>query len=1157
MATSSRRGVPTGRHQYRLERIQVYNWGTFSAGHDLAVPRGGLLLTGHSGSGKSSLLDALATVLVAPKDVRYNVAAQDSTASDRSRTVLSYVRGAYKRTADETTGELRTAFLRTGATFSGIALTFARAEPADVVTLVRLFHVRAGAVSSNEVRHANLLINGAAELTELMPYARQGIDRRRLKRDLGESATISESYQAFATRFRRRLGLGNEVAQRLLHKTQSAKNLTSLDVLLRDFMLDEPRTFADADAAVEQFGELRDAHLSVVETRQQQEALLPLRDAEETISRAQEEQERASALLGSIGPFVAAFKETAYRDRAETAERRIASLEDEVDAAGRAERAAAEEEDLARRECAGLGDGELALVEERLATASADLARIEHAAGRLAADLAVLDGAAPSARSELAELQAAAASELEEIVSRTEAATEEGAELHAERRELTARMEDLRARAEQARRSRSAMGRELLLARETIAESVGVSPATLPFVGEVLELVEGAEHWRVAAEAVAGGFARTMLVPDHLYLQVVRAVDAHRLRARLTYERILPAQPSPARTAADALARKLRARQGTPVAAWLDAELTHRFTHHCVEDADALAGVSKGVTAAGQVKGSDTSHRKDDRRDLAEPGNWSIGVDPADRIAQLVEQHRRAGAELGKVEQRLGDLARQARDRQQRREACLRVGEIAWENVDTASARERAGQLERTHERLTAARPDLARAQERLRDAETARRAARTRLDTLHGDLGGARKDLEEARRRLAALDEERETRTDEPSDAVALVELERRARSGRRHLDVESIDAVMRGVGDAITTERNAATRRQAAAEGNARAVMTTFNERWSAYAAGMQAELAYLPDYLRALDALQADDLPRHERRFAQLLQSQSSQNVAQLAAEIRGAVREVRDRISPVNEALREVEYAPGHHLWIEVAERRPTPVEDFLATLTRIATGSLGVLEESIDEAEARFALLDELMTRLGSSDPANRAWRQACLDTRRHVAFRAVEKDARGLPVDYYEGASGLSGGQRQKLVVFCLAAALRYQLATDGEPVPVYALVVLDEAFDKTDAEFTRAGLSVFRDFGFQLLLATPMTKIQILEDYVGGAAVVTNSENGDDSEVRTLVYEGADREVAEPEERASTPESNATDGASGEAPRDASGGVDLFTGLLPDGEGR
>lgn len=59
-------------------------------------------------------------------------------------------------------------------------------------------------------------------------------------------------------------------------------------------------------------------------------------------------------------------------------------------------------------------------------------------------------------------------------------------------------------------------------------------------------------------------------------------------------------------------------------------------------------------------------------------------------------------------------------------------------------------------------------------------------------------------------------------------------------------------------------------------------------------------------------------------------------------------------------------------------------------------------------------------------------------------------------------------GNRQRLVTFCLAAALRYQLTDAAEGVPPYGLVVLDEAFDKTDIHFTRAGLEVFRSFGFQ-----------------------------------------------------------------------------------------
>lgn len=82
-----------------------------------------------------------------------------------------------------------------------------------------------------------------------------------------------QTYAGFASKLQRRLGIGSDQAQRLLHKTQSAKNLTSLDVLLRDFMLDEPDTFTLANEAVTQFQELSQAHASVVDARRQVEVL--------------------------------------------------------------------------------------------------------------------------------------------------------------------------------------------------------------------------------------------------------------------------------------------------------------------------------------------------------------------------------------------------------------------------------------------------------------------------------------------------------------------------------------------------------------------------------------------------------------------------------------------------------------------------------------------------------------------------------------------------------------------------------------------------------------------------------------------------------------------------------------------------------------------
>ena len=147
------------------------------------------------------------------------------------------------------------------------------------------------------------------------------------------------------------------------------------------------------------------------------------------------------------------------------------------------------------------------------------------------------------------------------------------------------------------------------------------------------------------------------------------------------------------------------------------------------------------------------------------------------------------------------------------------------------------------------------------------------------------------------------------------------------------------------------------------------------------------------------------------------------------------------------------------------------------------------------AERRFNTLEEIMRRFASSDHVDRTWRTQVLDTRLHVTFLAEEIDAAGRVHATYDSGAAMSGGQQQKLVVFCLAAALRYQLADADDGVPSYGTVILDEAFDKADTRFTRMALDVFVEFGFHLVLATPQKLLQTIEPYVGGATSVENPD--------------------------------------------------------------
>ena len=73
---------------FRLHRLEVFNWGTFDARVWVLRPDGkNALLTGDIGSGKSTLVDAVTTLLVPAHRVAYNKAAG---AEARERTLRSY-----------------------------------------------------------------------------------------------------------------------------------------------------------------------------------------------------------------------------------------------------------------------------------------------------------------------------------------------------------------------------------------------------------------------------------------------------------------------------------------------------------------------------------------------------------------------------------------------------------------------------------------------------------------------------------------------------------------------------------------------------------------------------------------------------------------------------------------------------------------------------------------------------------------------------------------------------------------------------------------------------------------------------------------------------------------------------------------------------------
>lgn len=1072
--------------QWRLAGIEVLNWGTFDGFHRVETARRGHLITGASGSGKSSLLDAITAVLTPDRLARFNAAAQDGSARGEDRTPLSYVRGAWSREADEQENRAVSRYLRPKATWSGILLRYENQRDQPVFA-IRLFHIPSTGVSRSDLKDAMILLRTEISLTDLASYTAKGIQVRPLKAAFPDAiVSTNGNHGGFHARLRRILGIGSESAQHLLHKTQSAKNLGDLDHLFRSFMLDRPRTFQQATTATEQFRELNAAHEHVVDLRRQAEHLTVIEHAVHAYEREARSLQELRRLDAAREVFQNRFQRAlAEAQRADLIAERASADEALTHARARSEEADRVLTDALRQE-QQLGGGDLELLRRSIDDAQQAISRVRARAERTQLELrGVGIENMPGNASEFAEFQESARALLAET-----ARAPQDYEVNQRYAETRARVSDLDVELQALKHRRSNIEPKLLLWRERLCTELGVSEKSLPFGGELLDVLEEYTDWTGALERVLRPLASTLLVSTAQLARVRRFIEPKNLGTRLVFEGIPPEPPRVPPTRADrSLVHRVRVAEG-PFQQWMQARLSSDYDLSCVDTPDELDAVMRGVTIAGQVKNSDRRYEKNDRFAIDDRRRWILGSDNEAKVEFLLAQLRAARGDHDRARSALDEQQRDAELAGARRGALQRIISSTWNEFDVTSAEQVLASRERELTRATAHRPELEQAEQAVREAETVRRNCAEESETASHRLFRATDDLGRTERLISRLtDELVGTQLDE-SDAQ---DLEARYRTVQRSIDTENVVQVGQIIAKGLRSSIEEVGERQHRAQRAFGEAAAAFSQSWEAVAAALTTDVADRNGYLELLDTIRTRGLPEYEERFRRLLREKSQDLVGHLLSEIRDAPAQIRERIDPVNDSLRRSRYDADRTLFIEVRTKRSAEAQQFMNELRTIVDGSWDAEDA---RAEERFLAMKRVMDRLESAengDRSDRSWRQRCLDTREHVTFLAHERDPADISRNVHESSAGLSGGQRQKLVSFCLAAALRYQLTEDDADLPTYGTIVMDEAFDKADAEYTRTVMDVFVEFGFHMILATPQKLLQTIESYIGGLTAVSN----------------------------------------------------------------
>lgn len=1103
---------------YRLQYAEVYNWGTFDDHVWRFTPAADTaLLTGDIGSGKSTIVDALTTLMVPSHKAAYNKAAG---ADSKERTLRSYVEGHYKSERNESTGKSRPKGLRENKrTYSVILGVFSNEGHDETVTLAQVFQQR-----ESTGQPYRFFLTATKALSIAADFADFGSDLRELRKRLrGAGAEIFDEFPRYATSLRRLLAIRSEQALELFHQTVSMKSVGNLNDFVRDHMLEPSDSTDRVRDIIAHFDDLTKAYDAVKRAREQLEALVPVVQTAAKYDEALSQRQQLESERSAVRSFIAELRSGLLGDEIATLEAEGAALWQRQDAAEADQRQLTRERESLIEERAKAGGDRIGEL-ERLAREAREQAETRRGI-KVLFDAAVADaGLDPvNHRADFAALATSVAALRPSLEADKRALDSAIAEAFGRDKELQRKSDGISAELSSLEQRTSNLPVEQVDVRAELCAATGLTPEDLPYAGELLDVLDEHSDWRGAAERVLRGFALSLLVPQQHYDVVAGWVNGRRLTfhgrggnivgAKLVYERVPRQQVRLQPSGHDGLllADCIDIKDGV-FRDYLRNELTKRADYRCAQSLDGFRTQHRAVTREGQVRSGDR-HEKDDRHRVDDPRRWVLGWANERKIAALRAELAELHAERERVATELATLTDQRDDLQNKRDAVLRIeGFRSWADLDAEEADTRADDHDAERARLQAGSSRLAEithALQRNADravavaesikqltgllATTAAKSQQAQQDKQRDDSfikAQSEHELTVARGSYPALDERvgnvRPIRSTDCAEFEATL-------TARLHARIERLTRELGGYGQSLAQ------------------YMLEVLRRWPELCADMDANVDARADFLDFRDRLATDDLPRFEGEFKEQLNKNAIQELAGFNNWLHRQASAIDERVNRINEALGAVPYNPGRYIRLE---KEPTTNQDvalFRSDLRNLTNDTLAV--DGDQYSEQRFLDVKRIIERFRGRDgyaESDKNWTRRVTDVRNWFVFSASERDVDADEEwEHYSDSDGKSGGQKEKLAYTILAASLAYQFGLEwgAEQSRDFRFAVIDEAFGRGSDGSTRYALELFAKLGLQLLIITPLQKVHIIEPYVKAIGFVDNP-TGTFSRLHTMTIE-------------------------------------------------
>ena len=1081
---------------FRLHTLELYNWGTFDHQVWQIEPNGDTaLLTGENGSGKSTIVDALLTLLVPNKKRNYNQAAGNNR---RERSEASYVLGAYGRLQAEEGYSPQVQYLRNKNSYSVLLAHFHNDGYDQDVTLAQLFWHTDSIKKFHVVATRHLTIADHFSNIDTIKVLKKRL------RQMG-NVTVEDQFNRYSQQARKLLGLRSDKALDLFNQTVTIKEIGELNSFVRQHMLEK----TDAQ---EKIGELQDhyenlmlAYAAMKRATDQLELLRPLTAEARKYEAAQTEIEFLSGCQEAVPIYFAGKKwqllqtavSAAQQDLA-TAQAQLSQLDEQLarlrqqdtdlqiaianDETGRLLRELQQKIDFTR---------------QSQRRKKEDSRQYDQAARAL--NLKIYDDEATftANRQQATKLTQQIEQQLETAAEQLRQAQIAENDWQQEQQAIQQELESLHGRSSQ-------IPFPNLRLRNQILDALTMAEADVPFVGELLKVKEKEQAWEGAIERLLHNFGLRLLVPERHYDRFSHYVNKNHLGGRLIFHRV----PEDGRYHShqsdnpDALRHKLEIKPDTPYYDWLENELINHYDYTCASTMAEFNRAHRAITQSGLSKSGGNRYEKDDRHNIRDRRRYILGWTNQDKIRALEEEQTAVDKKLHQAKQQISQAKasqKQSRNQQTQLNNLLAFNDFTqldWrrEAAHAKQLEDQKARLEQSSDRLQQLQTELAQIQTQIQTVSQERHQQADIVSKLEYQIDQYQREIKESQTDVREADNEAMAQYAPRIQAQVNVPI-----------TLKNVDRLWR---DVINYFRDAAIRRQQTATRHANRLVTLMAEYKNTYpaeTADFDAATESIPEFDRELARIERDDLPQYTERFRRMRDEKVIEAIALFQADLRKYVEEIQENIADLNQSLRTINYTPDTYIQLQTEASRDPEIREFRQLLKDCL---IDVGQQRTEEAyQDSFAKVRDLINRFKE----DARWTAKVTDVRYWLNFAAIERyRADDSEKHYYSDSSGKSGGQKAKLAYTILASAIAFQFGLErGESKSLsFRFVVVDEAFSRSDENNSRYAMQLFKELDLQLLVVTPMTGIHIVEPYINACHFVWNNSEGSNSQVATMSIE-------------------------------------------------